>query len=125
MKMKLTNKDLQDPANDNEVAWWVRQLTKQDLTQIADKLGLNIATREKKPIYLERILAVTDFTIYNEGGRKYQAAFEAMSAAKKSPIGIIIRHAESDWTRRVSADICSDCFGGLSNVGARIIAVKI
>ena len=123
--MKCTVADLKDPGNDNEVAWWVRQLTKQDLTQIADKLGLNIATREKKPVYLERILAVTDFTIYNEGGKKYQEAFEVMSVAKQSPIGIIIRHAENDWTRRVSADICSDCFGGLSNVGARIIAVKI
>jgi hypothetical protein len=62
-------------------------------------------------------------------GRKYYSR-NAMDKTKlikagKSPIGIIVFHADHDWTRRARVTISTDNFSGMVNVGACIIALRV
>ncbi|MGA2489939.1 MAG: hypothetical protein ABSF99_07085 [Anaerolineales bacterium] len=43
--MKYTTEDLKNANDDNHPLWWIRQLTKEKLAQIAEKLSLNISKR--------------------------------------------------------------------------------
>jgi len=130
--MKYSLKDLEnlENMNDNDASWWIRQLSKDELALIADNLSMKINKREKKATFLERILAVTDFSAFNDNGetpftaREYTEVMHAAIQANRSPVGIIVYHTENDWTRRLDAVICTDTFPGMVNVGARIIAVK-
>jgi hypothetical protein len=44
-EMKYTTEDLKNANDDNHPLWWIRQLTKEKLAQIAEKLSLNISKR--------------------------------------------------------------------------------
>ena len=127
MKYSIQDLDSFHATDDNQASWWIAQLTKADLSQIAKKLSLNFSLREPKTAILEKILAVTDFQIFNQGdgGDTYWHSFNAYLEAGKSPIGIIVNHTDSDWTRRAHATISRDNFPGMVNVGARIIAIKV
>jgi hypothetical protein len=108
-----------DELDEENAAYWVAQLRKEDLRALLKKVGIQSPVSARKATLLAEALARFKFHVTLNRG-DFWSAWNRLSS-KNGYVVFAFRHAENDWTRGIPELVDPAVNAGLVNIAARLI----